>query len=140
MNIEEEYNKDNKENKNTLIVATDSEESLSTEAMGIAEFLYESIKKWDDTHRYNRTKPSLITWAKDIDKAIRIDKRNENSLKAMIEYLFTQKTETALFWAPNIQSGKKLREKYDAISVRASNEVRKGRKELIKEKTINLYD
>jgi hypothetical protein len=106
---------------NTL-VATDSDESFSTECVEVAEYLYESIIKWDSTHKYNRTKPAIKSWAKDIDKAIRIDGRDAESLKHMIHYLFNEKTQTAIFWAPNIQSGKTLREKFDIVKQKANHE------------------
>jgi len=122
MNTEEEYNKDNKENKKSILVATDSDESISTQAMEVAEYLYESIIIWDSSHRYNRTKPALKTWAKDIDKAIRIDGRDAESLKHMIHYLFNEKTQTAIFWSLNIQSGKTLREKFDTVKQKANHE------------------
>ena len=104
------------------LVATDSDESIPTQAMEVAEYLYESIKKWDATHKYNRSKPALKSWAKDIDKAIRIDGRDAESLKHMIHYLFNEKTQTAIFWAPNIQSGKTLREKFDQVKQKAYHE------------------
>lgn len=107
---------------NPIIVANDSSESFTTEAIEVAEFLYQSIIKWDSTHRYAKSKPSLNTWAKDIDKAIRIDGRDAQSLKAMIHYVFTEKTQTATFWATNIQSGLKVRDKFDTIKQQAYNE------------------
>jgi len=104
------------------LVATDSDESFSTQSVEVAEYLYESIIKWDPTHKYNRTKPAIKSWAKDIDKAIRIDGRDAESLKHMIHYLFNEKTQTAIFWAPNIQSGKTLREKFDIVKQKANHE------------------
>jgi hypothetical protein len=115
-------NNDNNDNKKSILVATDSDESISTEAMEVAKYLYESIKKWDASHKYNRTKPALKSWANDIDKAIRIDGRDAESLKHMIHYLFNEKTQTAIFWSPNIQSGKTLREKFDTVKQKANHE------------------
>jgi hypothetical protein len=135
MNTEEEYNKDNKENKKSILVATDSDESISTQAMEVAEFLYESIIIWDSNHKYANSKPSLKSWAKDIDKAIRIDGRDTQSLKNMIHFLFTSNNKVAMFWSSNIQSGSKLRKHYDTIKNQALTA-----KEQKAEKTINLYD
>jgi len=135
MNTEEEYNKDNKENKKSIIVGNDSDESFSDEAIKLAEFLYESIISWDSNHKYANSKPSLRSWAKDIDKAIRIDGRDATSLKRMIHFLFTSNNKVAIFWSSNIQSGSKLRKHYDTIKNQAITA-----KEQKTEKTINLYD
>jgi hypothetical protein len=135
MNTEEEYNKDNKENKKSIIVGNDSDESFSDEAIKLAEFLYESIISWDSNHKYANSKPSLKSWARDIDKAIRIDGRDATSLKRMIHFLFTSNNKVAIFWSSNIQSGSKLRKHYDTIKNQAITA-----KEQKTEKTINLYD
>lgn len=97
------------------------------EALEIADHLYKSIVKWDPDHKYAKSKPSLNTWAKDIEKAIRIDQRDPGALMKMIDYLFTSKTQTAIFWAPNIQSGKKIRDKYDIVKTKATNEQNSGK-------------
>ncbi len=89
--------------------------NVSDESLSIAKYLHESICKFDASHRYNRKKPNLTSWAVDIDKAIRIDGRTQEQLKFIIEFLFTQKNSVASFWSANIQSGKKLREKFDVI-------------------------
>jgi len=89
--------------------------NVSEESLSVAEYLLDSICEFDKAHRYNRTKPNIETWALDIDRAIRIDGRTEEQLKFIIEFLFTQKNPVASFWSSNIQSGKKLREKFDTI-------------------------
>ena len=128
-------NNDNNDNKKSILVATDSDESISTQAMEVSEYLYESIIMWDSNHKYANSKPSLKSWAKDIDKAIRIDGRDFQSLKNMIHFLFTSNNKVAMFWSSNIQSGSKLRKHYDTIKNQALTA-----KEQKSEKTINLYD
>ena len=54
------------------------------------------------------------SWSKDIDRAIRIDGRNETELIAVIDWIYTA---AGSFWVPNILSGKKLREKFDQLSM-----------------------
>ncbi|WP_369673198.1 replication protein, partial [Enterococcus faecium] len=51
-------------------------------------------------------KPNLQSWADDIRKMIEIDKRTENQVRGMIEW-----SQHNVFWASNILSAKKLREK-----------------------------
>ena len=49
-------------------------------------------------------------WAVDVDKMIRIDKRNPEQIKTVIKF-----AQSDSFWQSNILSGKKLREKYDQL-------------------------
>ncbi len=57
---------------------------------------------------------NISSWDKDIDRAIRLDKRTEDQLIGCIDYIYTGKGD---FWIPNIMSGKKLREKFDTIEM-----------------------
>lgn len=57
---------------------------------------------------------TLQNWAADIDKLIRIDKKDPDDIAAVIEWC--QKDD---FWKSNILSGKKLREKYLQLSIKA---------------------
>ena len=102
---------------NTIIEESDPTESEAIKVEDeLAELLLDSICKWDDTHKYNHTRPALKTWAKDLDRAIRIDKRTREQLEWMINYLFiANRDDTNGFWANNIQSGKSLRAKFDQI-------------------------
>lgn len=81
----------------------------------IANYLLDSICQWDETHRYNKNEPSTATWVKDIDRAIRLDGRTPDQLKYLIDFIFRTNHKEAQFWAPNIQSGKKLREQFDTV-------------------------
>ena len=94
----------------------------------VAGYLLDSICQWDENHKYNRTKPAIQGWAEDIEKAMRIDGRTREQLEFMIEYLFTKNTETSQFWAPNIQSGYKLRQKFDTIKHKIKRELKNGKK------------
>ena len=58
---------------------------------------------------------NIQTWANDIDKAMRIDKRTEEELGKCIDWIY-EDTKGA-FWIPNIMSGKKLREKFDTMNM-----------------------
>ncbi|WP_289281534.1 MULTISPECIES: helix-turn-helix domain-containing protein [unclassified Methylophaga] len=48
------------------------------------------------------------SWITEIERAIRLDGRTEEQLINIIDWIYSAGT----FWIPNIQSGKKLREKY----------------------------
>jgi hypothetical protein len=110
-----DINTDSKTDINTDTPEPDESASMK-EARGIAEDLLDAICTWDETHKYNARKPSIESWVKDLEKAIRIDKRTPEQLTWMISYLFRAKRESVnSFWAPNIQSGKKLRDKFDTI-------------------------
>ena len=52
-------------------------------------------------------------WALDIERLIRIDKKEPETIKQVIEFVKTPGN----FWFSNIESGKKLREKYDRLVV-----------------------
>jgi len=61
-------------------------------------------------------KPNFIRkgdWTKDIDLAMRVDKRTEEQLIGCIDWIYS--SSDGAFWIPNILSGKKLREKFDTM-------------------------
>lgn len=94
----------------------------------IANHLRDSIVRWEPEHRYSKNPPSLKSWCTEIERAIRLDGRNMEQLKLFIDYIFTQNTSVANFWKPNIQSGGKLREKFDQVVGQIKNEIRNGTK------------
>jgi len=65
---------------------------------------------------------TLQRWSRDIDKMIRIDKRNVCAVWNMI--IWCQHDD---FWFPNIQSGAKLRKQYDRLSAQINREYRKNK-------------
>lgn len=110
----------------TTVVDDGSSETIQS-AQRVANNLLESICSYDPTHRYNVNKPSLNSWVKDIDKAIRLDGRTEEQLDYIIEYVFHYNGENSSFWAGNIESGLKLRKQFDKIKNQIKSE-RNGRK------------
>ena len=110
----------NNTSNNTEIVPTENEDSLK-----IANYLYKHILKINPSFK----EPNLNSWAKDIDLAIRIDKRTTQELKECIEWIYN--TKKGAFWIPNIMSGKKLREKFDTMNTQAiTNKPTKEEKQL----------
>jgi hypothetical protein len=73
-------------------------------AKRVADYLHKKLI--EEIPEAKSEKPNL--WVKDIDRAIRIDGRTETELLAVIDWMHTGDK----FWVGNIQSGKKLREKY----------------------------
>ena len=92
----------------------------------VAEYLLEAICETDPTHKYNKNRPSLKRWVKDIDKAMRLDGRTEEQLLFLINAVFREShkySELWHKWPQNIQSGDKLRDQFDKIKneIKASN-------------------
>lgn len=114
---DKDKDKDNYNDKELV----DSKEPMESESFLIAErvsnYLYQSILNWDGTHKYHNSKPSLSSWVKDIERAIRLDLRTEEQLNYIIEavFIYSKKLNVWDGWASNIQSGKKLRDQFDTI-------------------------
>ena len=81
--------------------------SASNDAAMLCSFFIESLKK---------TKPDIKlntkNWEQEFDKILRIDKRDPEKLKLMIEWI-----QQSSFWKPNILSPAKLRKQYDPIEL-----------------------
>ncbi len=58
----------------------------------------------------NHKKPNLQTWAKDVDRMIRIDHRTPEDIRAVIEWC-----QADTFWQNNILSTAKLRGQFDQL-------------------------
>lgn len=78
----------------------------------LADYLRKWILKNNESARVPDTIEKMQKWAVVIDRMIRIDKRNQEEIKAMIE--FSQKHH---FWFKNILSPSKLREQFDRLSL-----------------------
>lgn len=79
--------------------------SDSTE-LGLAELLFQKIRSRNQKHK----RPNLQTWARDVDKMIRIDGRTADDIRTLIEW-----SQQDPFWQNNILSTAKLREKFDQL-------------------------
>jgi len=77
----------------------------------MAKLLYTEHLKWQpDFLGKNGIEKTLQTWASDIDKIVRIDGRDIESVKRAIEY-----AQSDGFWQARILCGSKLREKMDML-------------------------
>lgn len=79
-------------------------------ALKVAVHLSDKIKNYNPTAKTN---PEL--WAKDIEKAIRIDKRRPEELIECVNWIYSGGKGD--FWIANIMSGRKLREKFDVMNM-----------------------
>lgn len=85
---------------------------VSADAREVGFYLLEAIR----SHKPDAS-DGVESWAKDIDKAIRIDKRTPARLKAAIDYAHRSR-ET--FWRGNLLSGASLRKHCERLEIHAS--------------------
>lgn len=129
-------NKKNANNsKNELTARLPDCSEYGEEATALAHHLEYSIVKRKPDHKYANNPPSLKAWVVEIEKLMRLDGKKYEKIKNIIDYTFTAGTEKAEFWAPNIQSGKKLRKHYDLMSEHYLKEM-----ENKKQKDVYTYD
>lgn len=112
-NNEEEKEKEEEKPSSQLVTTQSYDDSLR-----LANYLLNNILRVNNSF----SKPNLDTWAKDIDKAIRIDGRTTQQLKECIDWIYS---EPKGFWIPNIMSGKKLREKFDTMNMQVISKPKK---------------
>lgn len=117
-----EKNVKNDNNNSVTALADDVPNTSDSEtwnaSIRVANKLLDSICEFDPTHKYNRNPPSLSGWVKDIDRAMRLDGRTEDQMGFIIDAIFYNNHKFQNLWEQwpmNIESGKKLRDKFDAI-------------------------
>jgi hypothetical protein len=105
--------------------------SKTPEAEPLASALIKSIQSW---------KPDLLEiqkgkidktrerWAEDIDKAIRLDKRDAKAMEAVIKWLPKHDGGNGFRWRNQILCGSKLREKFDRLEIAMGKTQRKRSK------------
>jgi predicted phage replisome organizer len=89
----------------------DKEMLLPAEALALAKTLNDLHLSNIDQKAKRADAKTLFRWAEDISKLNRIDGRTWDEIEDVIRWVKTP----GQFWAPNIMSGKKLREKFDTI-------------------------
>ena len=117
---EKEKDKDKVKEKD-IIIAPDK-----SDAVIVSKYLFSTITSFNQTFNADYRK-----WVDDIDKAIRIDKRTKEELINCINWIYNSKK--GEFWIPNILSGKKLREKYNAMNMQAMGDTNLNRDNFISE-------
>jgi hypothetical protein len=83
-----------------------------TEPIELANLLLDTHRKeFPDYLSGKDTKKIMERWAEDIEKLIRIDKKMPEMIRQVILWVKTEGN----FWFSNIESGKKLREKFERL-------------------------
>jgi hypothetical protein len=114
----EQTNKERNVSAIALDVPSASDSQTWEASCRIANRLLESICEYDPTHKYNYNPPSIEQWVKDIDLALRRDGRTEEQMNFIINAIFKHSDKFPDLWdkwAMNIESGGKLRSKFDQI-------------------------
>jgi len=111
------YDKSTPEKEKDLELEKEKEKEIKkdskelAQAKELATFLFSKCRNLDTKFRIGKDKETISSWAIDIEKLIRIDKRDFQEIHDVIEWCKTD----GCFWAANIQSGKKLREKFPTL-------------------------
>lgn len=88
---------------------------VNADAVRLADLLFSEIQKRKPDYK----KPNLKTWARDVDRMIRLDKRKPERIEAVIRWCQADAGdgEKAFGWQNNILSTGKLREKFDKLEL-----------------------
>jgi len=105
--IEEERDKDNNKISLSKLKKIFDENSIEYK---LSLHLFKKIKK----NNPDAKQPNFQLWSKHMDYMIRIDKRNPDTIKEIIDWC--QKDS---FWHTNILSARKLREQYDQLLLKS---------------------
>jgi len=93
------------------VASVEISESMK-EAIEISEYLATKLLSSIDNYKAP-TNPTISAWAKDIDRAIRLDNRTKQQLIEKINWIHNG---GGSFWIGNIKSGKKLRDQFDTLT------------------------
>lgn len=105
-------NETNGTNNSSSSASPPTRKQPSPEAVAIAGYLAESIHEHTPT-----AKVDPDGWSKHVDAALRLDGRTPDQLRRVIDYAHRNRAD--LFWRANLLSGKKLRERFDQIWIKA---------------------
>jgi len=87
--------------------------SISEDAQKVVEFFHRQLMSYKKDRRDINEK-TKINWGIEIDRMIRIDKRQPRRICEVIKWVFHGDD----FWAPNIQSADKLRKHFDRLEMK----------------------
>jgi len=105
--IEPPGKKELKKRKENIYFPPDSKEYV------LSEYLLKKIL----FHLPGYKKPDLQKWAKQMDAVLRLDKRDPDEVKAVIDF-----AQSNSFWRNNILSVEKLRKQYDQLNAKRVNQ------------------
>jgi len=89
----------------------------NSDEVRLSGLLFEKIFSRNPKHK----KPNIQTWAKDIDKMIRIDHRSPEDIRRVIIWC-----QADPFWQNNILSTAKLRKQFDQLQLKMSGDAKKA--------------
>ena len=105
------------------------DERVSQVATDLATSLATGIESWKPDYRElrrDKRRRTIANWSADIDKAVRLDKREPAALHALIEWLPTHEGSDGFRWRDNVLSGRKLRDQYDKLDIAKNRENASG--------------
>lgn len=113
------YRADNQiQNQNTTKRVPARRIEPSEEAKAVALYLADAIRAHSpDYSPRGGIESATAAWAREIDLAIRLDKRTPEQLRRVIDYAHRNEKDT--FWRDKLLSGEKLRDKCAALLLRA---------------------
>lgn len=88
----------------------------NSDEVRLSELLFEKILSRNPNHK----KPNLQTWATDVDRMIRIDRRTPEEIRRVIEWC-----QSDPFWQNNILSTAKLRKQFDQLLLKMGTDGKK---------------
>jgi len=94
---------------NSKYINPSSSEPEEDQDLITAEFIFSAIKKINPSHK----KPNFDVWKNDIRRMREIDKRTQDDIFELYEWVNND-----FFWQTNILSPKKLREKWDQLTIK----------------------
>ncbi|RJQ28387.1 hypothetical protein C4565_03730 [Candidatus Parcubacteria bacterium] len=103
MGTTKERRKETIQKKEDIYVETSDEVRLS-------RLLLTFILQNKPTHQFSHTPPNIQTWAADVNKMIRIDKRPPEQIEEVLRW-----SQADAFWWKNICSATKLRKQFDRL-------------------------
>lgn len=105
----------NGQSKEEKTILNNKKENISPEALRLSGILAHKILENNAENRElqaGKKEATIIRWAVDIDKMIKDDKRVPELIQKVILWC-----QSDAFWHKNILSGKKLRDKYDRLTL-----------------------
>jgi len=121
--IPDPFTDTNKESKPKKTQKPKKATLVSEDARKLSSLLLTSIKKL----RPKFKEPNLNSWAEDIDKMLRIDKREVDEINSIIEWL-----PSCGFWAAKVLCGSKFRNHFDRLCIEKDSS-KKQRKSVVKD-------
>lgn len=103
----------NKEGEHATVVAASPKKQVSIDAQELTQDLWKRIQA---NNEYAR-EPNLEKWAEEMDKILRIDKRDRKALEFLIKW-----SQQDSFWSTNILSPIKLRKHFEKLFLNAKQE------------------